>query len=103
MVFFYSDTKDTAGSYDPSLPPPNPNTIFMWHYGNYLFLNLVIRNDTDFINRRQADKELLICLRKMEYWERKHGYNHTENLQKMIDAKKLWRMEDLPDRPAPKK
>lgn len=49
----------------------NPVTQYLKHYDNLLFLQFVLdHKGSDRVEKHQARKEVVICERKLKYWER---------------------------------
>lgn len=67
----------------------NATKVYMTHYMNALYLKFMLANG-DRIERHQATKELLICDRKLAYWERQSNYDEAEAERLMVKEKKKW-------------
>ena len=50
---------------------------YMTHYSNFLVLDFMSKHG-DFKERAQADAEILICNRKMKFWERQPHFFKDE-------------------------
>ena len=69
MFFIYSDNEPRATGGPPS--DIDPVFFYLKHYENYLFLKFIANNSDKTLEKLQAQKELLICDRKIEYWRRR--------------------------------
>lgn len=61
----------------------NANKVYLKHFQNLLFLDFMIENGS-FAERAQAQRERLICERKMAFWKR-HPKYEAVTLQPMIE------------------
>lgn len=67
MTYFYSD-EGGRGDFDPSkLGRIKPDRAWLKHYDNLMFLCLISERGTP-VEKFQAEKEIGMCLRKMDYW-----------------------------------
>lgn len=87
-MFFYSDTKD-GGTPKVDIWRMNGTKAYLRHYDNLLFLDFMAKNGTR-VERHQAEKEMVICRRKLKFWENHPNYNHEEALKGISLAKKQW-------------
>lgn len=69
----------------------NATKVYLGHYSNQLYLHFMQNNGTRE-EKRQADKELIICERKMKYWEKHHNFDSALAVAGMAKAKKEWRL-----------
>lgn len=74
-MFCYSDNQPRSAT-PVNVWKMNPNKAFMSHYANFLYLDFILNNG-DYQERQQARKELVICERKMKFWERHPDFNST--------------------------
>lgn len=88
-MYFYSDT--TKAPPNPRIWEADGTKAYVSHYDNLLFLRFVAENErSTFAEKRQAEKEMLICERKLKWWERHPNYNQKEALRQIEQRKKLW-------------
>ena len=87
-MFFYKD-KDTTPFDHRLLKILNPTACYLKHYENMLYLRFIAENSDDRLEKHQAEKEMRICQRKLDYWARL--YNHDEALKGMQALKQKWR------------
>jgi len=87
-MFFYSDTQPRSGS-PVNVWDMNGTAAYLRHYGNLLFLDFMARNGTR-VEKHQAEKEMVICRRKLAFWEKHPKYDHAEALKGMQDLKRKW-------------
>lgn len=68
-MFFYSDVK--SGGLGAAVWRMNASTVYLKHFENLMFLEFVSRNPvTTFSEKRQAEKEIEICRKKLVWWKR---------------------------------
>ena len=76
MTYFYSDT--SPSDYNPSLINRlNPNTQYKKHLENHFFLKFLLLRSDSIIEKAQANKELTICERKLDFWSRKPSFDQS--------------------------
>lgn len=69
----------------------NPHKPYQRHLENWFYLNFIAQNkDATFSEKRQAEKELTICQRKLDYWERHPNFSDSEKLRITSELKKKW-------------
>src|SRR5690349_6899858 len=69
-MFFYSDKTDRSDFNFRLIGRLNPETMYRKHYDNMLFLQFVAKNTDDRVERYQANKEIPLCQKKLDYWGR---------------------------------
>lgn len=96
-MFCYQTTRisvrtNTEGpmNFDPARC--NAVKCYMDHYKNFLFLDFMSRSGT-FSERAQADEEIKICKRKMQFWERQPHFVHEEMLRQKAQLHKTSRYQ----------
>lgn len=70
--------------------PLNPNSQFNKHLENYFFLKRVLENPKDFVEKHQANKELVTCQKKLDYWSSRSGFDQAAANAETDRLKKLW-------------
>lgn len=95
----YNDTEDKGpvsrrgGSF--KLGDPRPKWLV--HYGNYVELTWMLRRyeeEGDILGVFQVKKELGICEKKLDWWEKRPGFMLDAEVMKGIEGiKKLWGMQ----------
>lgn len=89
-MFFYTDDKDKMPPNLAAIHRLDPTAVYLKHYENMQFLMFVASHpNTDWHEKRQAEKEITICQRKLDYWARL--YDHSRALVGMDKIKKMWR------------
>lgn len=91
MTYFYSDT-GARGSSDINVWKMNGSAHYLKHFSNYLFLMFVSKKGTRQ-ERASVEKEILICERKLAFWQRHPRYDAAyvqAEKEKMI---KMWRQD----------
>jgi hypothetical protein len=71
----YSDTKEPFTGRQIRIDLIDPHPKWETHFANHCFLSFVQRKSQDRNERAQATKELAICERKMNWWERHPLFN----------------------------
>lgn len=67
----------------------DPTTQYLNHYSNSLILKMFLQKRTT-LEKIQAGKELKICERKMEFWQRMDGYDQAAAIKGCTDLKAQW-------------
>lgn len=91
MTFFYSDTAPRSAS-TINVWKMNGTKGYLRHYDNFLYLNFMAQHGTR-VERIQAEKEMVICKRKLAFWER-HPNTDRELLR--VEKERMnrqWRMK----------
>lgn len=92
-MYFYSDTsvKDnlTQGTIDFSRV--NSTQQSLKHYENLLTLEFFLKSPKDFNDKRNIEKEILICERKIKWWSQQWNYSQEEFLKGVEKIKRQWR------------
>lgn len=91
-MFIYSDTEKSV---QPRFPVPydrlDASKHYLTHYGNWRYLNFILMNPlATRIEKHQANKEIVICTRKLTWWQKHPNYNQlkVDEGRKAID--KQW-------------
>ena len=87
MHFFYADTTEPLNI---NLSNLNPTTMYLKHLDNYFYLKFIANNSDNFIEKQQANKELLIAQKKMNFWSKKPHINNTIVTKETNKLKKMW-------------
>ncbi|QWY83090.1 hypothetical protein [Rhizobium phage RHph_X66] len=90
-MYFYSDTAPKGRS-DINVWKMNGSKSYLTHFSNYLFLMFVSKRGTR-AERASVEKEILICQKKLAFWERHPRYDAEyvqKEKEKMIRA---WRQD----------
>lgn len=90
----YSDTEPKT-AFSGSLGNINPNRAWKNHLENWYFLKLTYMNGS-FLDQHKASKELVICERKMEFWERRASFNHDIAREDIATTKRKWEASHEP-------
>jgi hypothetical protein len=92
MHFIYSDEKEP---YKGRATPYNQlpaNRFFLTHFQNSQYLNFILKHqETTPIEKIQAQKELGIADKKMEYWKRHPNFDLTYVTQETTKIKTQWK------------
>tara|TARA_Y100001938_G_C8070078_1_gene422578 strand:- start:294 stop:575 length:282 start_codon:yes stop_codon:yes gene_type:complete len=85
MFLCYDESKKFTGHFDPSKYWANDQVEK--HLENYFFLKFILEKSANTLEKMQASKELVICERKIAYWQRQDNYSE-EIYQKHL---KMWK------------
>lgn len=96
MFYIYSDS--SSGPFDPKmlgvLFKMNPNAKYADHFDNHCYLNFILNhNDTSFVEKQQARKELEIAQKKMDYWKRFPNWTPEESGRLCNEVRKKWGLD----------
>jgi hypothetical protein len=72
-MYFYSDNAP-KGSSDINVWKMNGSKGYLRHFDNYLFLQFIAKEGTRD-ERASVEKEIIICERKLAFWERHPNYD----------------------------
>jgi len=84
--------KDEKGKKFKGFPysEQDASKLYLTHFENLLFLEFIFKNSNNFIEKRQAEKEIEIAKRKMDYWKRHPNWNKNVVELKISELKKQW-------------
>lgn len=88
-MYFYSDTAVREKS-DINVWKMDGSKAYLRHFSNYLFLNFVSVKGTRE-ERASVEKEILICERKLKFWERHPNFNASYVQSEKENMIKQWR------------
>lgn len=90
-MYFYSDSAPkTATNVD--IWRMNGSQAYLRHFDNFLFLDFIAKNGTRE-ERVSAEKEILICKKKLSFWERHPNFDpNLVSREKEIRIKQ-WRQD----------
>lgn len=72
-MYFYSES--VGGKFDPSsVWRMNGSEAYLRHFDNFLFLDFIAKNGTR-AERAQVEKEIIICKRKLSFWEKHPNFD----------------------------
>lgn len=90
-MFFYSDQKQPFSGSPSAIWEMDGTRQYLQHYDNMLYLKFVANNSrASFQERAQAEKEMKICQRKLDFWQRHPNYDKSRAMQGCLDLKKKW-------------
>jgi len=89
MHLCYDVNEKWAGGF-MSRDNANANKGYLRHYANYLFLDFIIKNSKNTIEKIQATKEIVICERKMKWWENLPLFDRAYVNDEMKKLRKDW-------------
>jgi hypothetical protein len=96
MSFLIYDDEHKPGNSFSGIPFDKINSVKCCetHFSNFMYLTFIANNeDASYIERAQAEKELRICRRKLEFWEKqsKRQGRYQAVLEQYMKIKKEWR------------
>lgn len=89
MSFIYSD-EPRSFSGNLNIAAMNPHKPYRTHLENWYYLTFIKANSKDYREIQQAEKELVICQRKLDYWKRHPSFEPSVGAQITDDVKKMW-------------
>lgn len=90
-MFFYSETKQPFSGSPSRVWEMNGTKVYLTHYSNLLYLQFVANNPrATFQERSQAEKEIKICEKKLEWWLRHPNFDQDEALREVAKLKSQW-------------
>ena len=96
MSFLIYNENEVHTGGGPDLNSLNPNTMFRKHLENWFFLKLTLRNG-NMIDRHKASKELAICDRKLDYWQKKRSFDQEQAMRDVAELRSRWQEPDSPE------
>lgn len=91
MAKILYDDDEPKGSFSPGLAARlDPTKQWLKHYSNQLYLQF-IASKGDRLERWQANKELAICQRKLDYWAKRPGFDQEDATAGANLLKKQWK------------
>jgi hypothetical protein len=91
-MFFYADVEPPRNPNQPFiLKPETPNRLYAEHYSNSLMLAFFLQHWTA-LEKMQASKELIVCERKMKYWQHHSDFSDKKADADRAEIKSNWRV-----------
>jgi hypothetical protein len=94
-IICYDENSPRTGSVVP-YNRINATDGYLRHYANYLYLSFIFNNTDDWREKQQANKELTICQRKMDYHRKHPNFNAKHAEAESVKLKAQW--EQKPNR-----
>lgn len=90
-MFFYSET---SGPYEgPDLSKLSPNICYLNHFKNLMYLEFIsAHSESTILEKLQAEKEIAICQRKLEFWKHRNGFDTKLVEGNMRVIRSQWKM-----------
>lgn len=88
MALIYDESVRT-GSFNTSTAHADGTKAYLRHYENKLYLSFIAKNGSR-TERCQAEKELVICERKLAYWEKHPSFVGGSARSGMEKLNKAW-------------
>lgn len=93
MGIIYNED-EPAPAYPMNIYKMNPNKIYRKHLENLFFLRFMAQHeDTDWLEKRQAEREIPIAERKMAFWERHPNFDKDQMVRDTEEVKRQWRTD----------
>jgi len=89
MAYLVYNENEVRTGGGPDFASLCPNKQYKRHLENWFFLRLTLRNG-NMIDRHQASKEMAICDRKLEYWQRKPTFDQKQGDADMKELRNKW-------------
>ena len=90
-MLIYADHEEPGGFRHRGAYQDQPaNKIWRKHRENLMVLEMISKSPKDATERRQAEHEMKICRRKMEFWEKHVNFSPTQAQNDALEIKKLW-------------
>ena len=89
-MFCYSEGRTEPPSFLVPYSKMNATQGYLRHYDNLLYLQFILYNPKSTpADRKQANRELLICDRKLNWWARHPNLNQADVAEgkKMLNAR----------------
>lgn len=79
----------------PFINVHNMDPVKQWakHYGNYLYLKFLFDNTKDWKEKRDANKEMQIAQKKMDYWYKMAKTIPTELAKAKKELDQQWNVK----------
>jgi len=91
-MLVYDEQNVGKRAYVSIIPYHEQNAVANWarHYANSLMLTFFLNNGTT-AEKLQAQKEFVVCERKMKFWEHHANFDKNEAVKVAESTKKKWR------------
>lgn len=90
-MFCYSDDDHIVRRSGVMPKNLDPHVVYLSHYKNLMYLFFIAKHpDTTYVERFQAEKELKICNRKLDYWKRNSEFNYDSVEAQVQQLKAQW-------------
>ena len=95
---FYVYNESNSGPFDPKmlgvLFNMDANRKFAEHFENYCYLTFILRHEaTTLVEKQQANKEIVIAQKKMNYWKRMPNWDVNESGRLCDKSRKNWSLD----------
>ena len=91
-MFFYNDSGKGEKGYLPPYHKQNASKYYLNHYRNWMFLRFILYNTRSTpAEKRQANKEMVICDRKLEHWKKHVNFDMKVVEEGKCEINRQWR------------
>jgi len=87
-MFYYSDT-EVKQPFSGGFRKIDPHKQWLKHYGNYIELAWIAAREHG-VHKFQAEKEIKICLKKLDYWYKRPDFELGQVLSEVAELKRTW-------------
>lgn len=88
MGIVYNESLD---KFKGDLSALDPNTCYLVHFRNLMYLTFIFENSQDWIEKNQANKEIQIANKKMDFWQKRSGFDIKEIKNEIELERRKWR------------
>ena len=90
MGLVYHDEERTRSGGPLNVHAMNPHKPYKTHVKNWYYLQFILTASDNFAEKRQAQRELNICVRKLAFWYRHPMFDIAQGATITSEAKKEW-------------
>ena len=91
MFFIYDENKGRKGFV--SMTDANATSLWLNHFSNALYLRFIAQHPkTNTIEKMQANRELAIADKKMNFWAKHPNYNKEHANMEADNLKRNWKV-----------
>lgn len=90
-MYFYSETAPRTAS-NVNVWNMNGSKAYLRHFDNYLFLDFIAKNGSR-AERASVEKEILICQKKLEFWEKHPNFDPAYVATEKAARIRQWRQD----------
>src|SRR5690349_12923760 len=88
---YYDDDEPRTPYTGPPISSMDPVKKWSVHFHHLCELSWISQHpDSGPMERRQANREIEICRRKLAFWERQHGWDAAAAAEEAARARAIW-------------
>jgi len=89
--FFYPDTPSIQKFNHPiDYTKMKANDRYIEHFHNMMILCAIVNKPKSLIEKRQAEKEIVKCQKKLDWWSKHMNFDQAEVARQVKEIKDLW-------------